>query len=99
MFGLTEDQLIEKFYSMSMGAAETASAYVLKVEAARNLRGIPSAQAFHVFSRRLPQDYQLRIDAMRPSLRATAGRAPSWDDVVAMARDDQTGATLIAQGT
>jgi hypothetical protein len=73
---------------MTMLPEETPATFVLRVEAARNLRNLPSSQAFHVFSRRLPTEYQQRIDAMRPSLRATAGRAPSWDDVVAMARDD-----------
>jgi hypothetical protein len=58
VFGLTSDQLVEKFYSMTMTATETPAAFVLRVEAARNLRNLPSAQAFHVFSRRLPTEYQ-----------------------------------------
>lgn len=79
---------------MSPLAGESTAKFVMRVEAVRKSRNLKATEVFHVFSRKLPLAYQRQIDALRPSLRVSARRAPNWSDVVGIAKDEITGALL-----
>lgn len=58
VFGLSQDQLVEKFYALSPFAGEQPAKFVMRVETERKLRNLKATEVFHVFSRKLPLDYQ-----------------------------------------
>lgn len=58
VFGLSEDQLVGKFYTLSPIPGESTARFVMRVEAERKARNIQATEVFHVFSRRLPASYQ-----------------------------------------
>ncbi len=77
---------------------EEASAYVLRVEAARKKRGVDKETTFHSFTHRLPLEVRVKLETARGAKAVISGADFGWGDVVAWANSEQLGGSLVKPG-
>lgn len=86
-FGLSQDRLEDRFFTMRPEVGESSHAFVLRAEKARRNLGQGGRATLHCFLPQLDEAMAQEVEAYRRTKRVMQGTPLAWEDVVAIARD------------
>ena len=95
VFGLSELQLLECFYTMTMKEWETTMHFAIRVEQARRAVKATGASTFHAFVHKLDASVWLLLYNARVNKHANGGGLVTWDDIVSIPRDSLVGVSIV----
>jgi hypothetical protein len=102
LFGQTEEQLEEAFFSLRPNVGETSARFVLRVEMERKRLGIDPKATYHAFKEMLDMPTRQVLDVVRINKKVAGSMISQaakfgWDDVVMVFRDRLSGVSMVAE--
>ena len=94
-FGMTQQQLMDQFFSMEPEEGERPSAFALGVEVLRRKLNACPVSTYHAFTLRFLGDtIREQLDQVRWAKKASGNYNWGWEDVISMCKDMESGCVL-----
>jgi hypothetical protein len=87
-FGLTQEQLEDRFYNLKKEDKESTASFVTRVEGHRCMHNFSTRALIHSFDKHFSPKFKKQVKVIKTSIAVTQNRPIGWQDIVALAEEE-----------